>query len=141
MSKLKELRERVERASGPDREIDYAIASALLDATKEPNYWFWQSGREQGAPLRPVNAYWTDRRTPRFTTSIDAALALVERTLAVYSIRVTIDPSGEGTDLTWWPDGLSGERELHFAAVSNSACLAILSALLSALDHRESSNG
>lgn len=56
---LRELRARVEKCSGPDREIDGALAAAF-----EPGvYDVWP------------------HLTPEFTASIDAALALVERCL------------------------------------------------------------
>jgi hypothetical protein len=121
MSALSELRERVERASGADPEMDIDIWCEIF------------------AP--DAIAVDFGFRAPPYAASIDAALALVERRLGVYSIKVTIDPSGEGADLTWWPEGLSGERELHFKAVSNSACLAILTALLRALESQEQDGG
>lgn len=72
---LKELRDRVAKATGSDRELDAAIMAALFDATREKNYWGWQSSRPQGAPKRPASDYWRTK-APALTASLDAAVTL-----------------------------------------------------------------
>lgn len=76
----------IEAATGPDREIDAALALALggwhrewIEVGRNPHHkpdWFWWNDTDQ--PWRASNP----ERLPLFyTTSIDAALALVERML------------------------------------------------------------
>lgn len=81
---MKDLLERVKAATGPDRELDGALAEAFgwrqitvdhgLRLTRE---WL----RPDGFPL-PVG---TMADPPFFTASLDAALALVERALPGWS--------------------------------------------------------
>jgi hypothetical protein len=75
---------------------------------------------------------------PDYDSSIDDAVGLVDRMLKVYSLTITIDPSGNGAKLTWWPEGLTGERQVHADEVSESITHAILAALLTALSTQES---
>jgi len=71
--------------------------------------------------------------------SIDAALALVARKLAVYSITTTVDPSGNEAAITWWPNGLSSTDDVIGAsAASESLAVAIVTCLLRALQSQES---
>lgn len=66
--------------------------------------------------------------------SIDAAVALVERMLNIYSLDICIDPSGNGATINWWPNGLSGKLELGpFEGVAVTPEAAILLALFRAL--------
>ena len=68
---MKELIERLERATGPDRELDVAIVYALYP----------DIGPYQGQCIGDEPIFWHDpyrkRPAPSFTSSIDAALTLV----------------------------------------------------------------
>lgn len=117
---LQSLLSRVEAASGPDREIDLAIELA---------FWRPHGGYDQARPN--LISDWPDHyeevgisgvhseAIPKLTASVDAVLALIERELKVYSLRLTIDPSGSGADLTWWPDGLYCAREIRGEGVTD----------------------
>ena len=67
---LAALLERVRKATGPDRELDYEIPLAV---EPPPPTGFWTTDREYYPPI---------------TSSIDAALGLVERVLPGWSWRV-----------------------------------------------------
>lgn len=72
---ISELIERLEKATGPDRELDAEIACHLFGESGR-DYWAWQSGRPQGTPQKPVLSYWRNR-AEKYTASIDAGLTLV----------------------------------------------------------------
>lgn len=114
MTEIKELIERVGRASGPDRELDLAIGALWSDPP------FSMSINQQRGGKPPVF---------KFTASIDAALALVERVRpgTGYSI---IRPDNAAADVQVDIDG-----EL---ADAPTVPLAILSALLASLSNGES---
>jgi hypothetical protein len=90
MTTLQDLLARVEAAEGPDREIDAAIYNAMVDdgGRKAFRVTDWTRGR---APMlgRYHDGWLTGKSDSdiyaddlvRFTASIDAALALVERAL------------------------------------------------------------
>lgn len=84
---LTDLLARVEAATGPDRELDADICTALLDPKREKNYWNWQASRPQGSPHKPEADYWKGR-APKLTASLDAATALIERCLPGLTVRV-----------------------------------------------------
>lgn len=88
MPDYSELLSRIEQASGPDRELDVAIAVAVLDPKREKNYWMWQSGRPQGSAPKPDSEFWGSRNTPTFTASLDSTVALVERMEHAYGRKI-----------------------------------------------------
>lgn len=81
---MKDLIERLRNATGPDRQLDEAIATAI-GWTKKP----WQAG---ACWLPPGGKTTTDRKTslPKYTASIDAALTLVPKGWTS-TIHVTIN--------------------------------------------------
>lgn len=125
-----ELIERLDKASGPDRELDAAILGALLDAHQERNWYAWQSSRPKGTPGKPARLYWL-KHGGAITASIEAALALVERMLPGSMRRVYDDPDGGARcDLVLGNGG-------RFSAECATWALAILAALLRALSQPE----
>lgn len=77
-ARLDALLAKVEACSGPDREIDYELAR--FDG------WTFEKGPRDREPYwrKPGVTDWWDRvreGPPRYTASVDAALALVERML------------------------------------------------------------
>lgn len=102
-NKYRELRERLEAASGPDREIDVWMHAVLgFDTPRVDIYfpegtlqhWWKQSHLRFGGagtrdPLRLIRPF-TDpiHEVPTYTSSLDAALALVERKLPGWGWQV-----------------------------------------------------
>lgn len=122
MSGMAELIERLEKATGPDRELDEAI---------------WCATEPAIVPLIP---HWTksqrENLTPRFTDSLDAAVALVERCLPGWKKQIFESYSG-----TWIARVSSPRRETFSTDYmrerapdgSPNGSIALLLALLRAL--------
>lgn len=127
MSDLMELLERVKAATGPDRELEYALVCHFF-------------GADEGLlhEIHGINLY-------RLTASIDAALALVERKLPGW----VVDDLSQNSRLAGDPWGCKlasyygSDPSRNRSAVSGydypTAPLAILAALLSALTSGASS--
>lgn len=151
---LSEIRERVEKATGADRELDALILCALaaplgafVAQSKINGNWCIYSGETSSRTPR----LWEDRSWFRpdswlLTASIDTALALVERKLPgwVYSLekRATLEGNKlphaiprSGSDGVWeaWEFVLILNAAEQYRAFSSTAPLAILLALISAL--------
>ena len=112
---LTDLFARVEAATGPDRELDGALWRKLIF---DPQL------------ARPGND-WTltpnlGRKKPRYTASIDAALALAERVLPGWAWMLR----GSFAKL-WEPHGKPPGND--FDAMGRSPALAIIAAILKAL--------
>ncbi len=121
MSTIDELIERVEKATGPDRGIDAAMFRVdqpdLARSSPWPQFTIDQDeGRDDFKAI------------PRYTASIDAALALMERKLPGW--RISMDQMEDG-----WDTDLSepGNRSGVFNATRKTLPLAIILALLIAL--------
>ncbi len=125
------LLDRVKAASGPDRHLDAlvevqarrfaAYAAGLDDRTRA--YW---NGTIDGDVYDSSISY----AAPRYTASIDAALALVEKMLPGCMWRVQSDPKiGDTFYATLVPSYPAGAS----AGDGATAPLAILAALLTAL--------
>ena len=148
MSKLSELRERVEGASGPSRELDGEIDAALFGGRAAHTF----NENTSGARLRKSYGAGTvfDHTDPQtnggyvlstmhreaepLTSSIDAALALVERMLpgAEYEITTLY---GVAAVTIFTPFTAYGRRE------DGDVRLAILCALLRALEAKDTGRG
>lgn len=133
MPDLRPLLDRIEKAEGPDRELDLLIWVALVaNPSKEYNWsdgvWFKDHGEKDRGP------YWRacdhTKEAPFYTASLDAALALVER----------VRPGH------WWsiehvggapPAGFAKARiftpEVAYSASGSTPALALLSALIRSL--------
>lgn len=130
--RLAELRERVEKASGPDREIDCLLGD-LVDLTIDGSKWRSVTALGMDQALKHASRYQSIWFTalPYYTASIDAALALLERML----------PGWGSAILSWSADGKypvfrmerSYPTNLEVAVEAHTRPLAILSALLFAL--------
>jgi len=118
MSKYADIIARLEKAEGADRKIDYMIFTKT-------------------APLDEFSP-WSPLIGNHFTSSIDAAIALVDRMLKTYWMEMTVDPSGGGAKILYWPNGISGEIEIGpVYGASTDLPLAILLALFCTLDAQE----
>jgi hypothetical protein len=88
MSDLESLLERVKAASGPDRMLDDALHWQFSDWNNIGGWW--REHKVTGARERFSSGFSPEA----FTASIDAALALVERVLPGFVLRVqTADPT------------------------------------------------
>lgn len=73
LSNLEQLLDRVVKATGADRELDRDIASFFGDYVKcEPRNRTWRSAPSRKGPWRTL---------PDYTSSVDAAIAFIERVL------------------------------------------------------------
>lgn len=126
---LNDLIARVENASGISRDLDWAIWGALQGVTVR------ETGEYRGR-LR-----WADLEIERFTASLDAALALVERLIP--GVWWTI---GKGrlraTEPMFGAQLLFGASEVLGAGESNaSPAAAVCAALLRALQSKTEGEG
>lgn len=124
---LQDLLERVERARGPDRELDVAIAERLYPEICTPS----RRGSHHDEPV------WQTRdglvRCECYTASVDAALALIEKVLPGL----------------WWNVGICSANPLTYSAdladgterPGATPALALCAALLAALIEQENTNG
>jgi hypothetical protein len=125
------LVERLEKATGPDREIDGLIVLTFYG-------WTFQKMKGDSCPYwREQNAEWYQRKKdgpPKVTASLDAALALVERVLPGWfpsigqnihyghwrgSVRIVEETNGDITSF-------DGE---HRTSPALALCLAALKAI------------
>jgi hypothetical protein len=116
LATLQSLRDRVANATGPDREINVAIADAFTPIS-DRKYWGY-GGAEP----------------PNFTSSIDAALAWVERALPDDFVRI------EQLTRSRWQVRLEGSEGVSWANAPTPA-LAIILAGLDALIAKEKTDG
>ena len=116
---LRELLDRVQKATGPDREIDKALLWAVgRFSWRGMNYW------------SEAGEMWPDRLSTFFTASIDAAVALVERVLPGWSLQMNLS---EGLTHPCVVMGRSHPTNKTVAMEHFTLPLAILSAMLSAV--------
>lgn len=130
MTTLQDLLERVEKAEGPDREIDVALwLHTTPGATRRGTHvkhahsdaeWDVDETRDATGYLVVVPAY---------TASLDAALALVERKLPGWTWRLDSPDSASEPAFA----RLSGPEWRSGAGWAKTPALALLAALLRAL--------
>jgi len=134
MSELRALRERVEKAEGPDRNLDIDVMRALVDATKAKFYWQWRGLQTKGAPEPDPQSYWDKSRTPMLTASIDAVVALIERLIPAekrFFWQVGVCSIRDGRVVSYSADAnWTGEKEFE----AKTPAIALLAALLAALE-------
>jgi hypothetical protein len=141
-SDLSSLLERVKGADGPDREIDACITAALAEPL-----WPLREGASLYVDMEAYGPYvrvhdprigkrskgnapmFSLDEVPAYTSSLDAALALVERVLPGWEILIT----NEGDPADTWVASI-GPRDTFtsFETQRPTPALALLSALLSA---------
>lgn len=132
-SKLTELLDRVRDAAGPDRELDADVFDIWGDG-----HLIW----DLGEPLylkRPAGAVRQTRYdVPRYTASIDAALALTERVLPGWHVTMATfhtDYGGPYADAasTGYINNIDGHDDEFAESAGATIPLAILAAALTAL--------
>lgn len=96
------LLERVEKATTGDRELDVDIAWALEPERYRAAYWNGRVGKPGTTlphKLDGLGRVSVKSNCPAFTNSIDAALALVERMLPGWSVRIYSHPGAAYVDI------------------------------------------
>lgn len=137
--KLRELLERVEAASGPDREIDFDLISTFDEgsyaAREIESFRRWEGEKmiSEGGPHYWGISYWRENFSSscpiiKLTASLDASIALVERMLPGHGWSVN-DYSGVKSGVGCFIH--SPARCFH--ETGKTAPLAVLATLLSAL--------
>lgn len=149
-STLQNLLTRVEAAGGTDPTIDYDLA--LFEG------WTRHSDIDSPIYRSEINVWWAEpgstswstvANPPKYTASIDAALALVEKLLPEFGTQVghpiksvrdygwyaSVFRERKPGETGWWPGHYSGntDEEGHHIRYYPTAPLAILAALLKAL--------
>lgn len=139
MTDLESLLERIEKASGPDRELDVAIMTALVP-TKSGKPWWFDGKREQGTAPAITTERWKERAA-RTTASLDAAIGLVERVLPDWAVDVGnkayVDGKWQGGK---WRSNLRApwsSGPIACFGIGANGSLAILAAILTALIHKD----
>lgn len=138
---IEELIERLEKAAGPDRELDVAIAVAidgyvLEKRERDRKLWLY---REESGPRyygRKDPEYGVSGEYPRLTSSIDAAVALCVRVLPGMYWSITqgvIGNSPQEFDASVWEEDAPWDALQH-RGVHKSAPIALLLAILRAKD-------
>lgn len=120
MSGLSELIAKLEGLSGPDREVDLALARELV-----PDVIVLLHDKESGKNL--PHTYW------EYTGSIDAAVALVERKLPGWGYYLRSDKEGHGCGLVY-PDAF---RVTPCHCMGSTPAIAVCLALLCSLEGRD----
>jgi hypothetical protein len=140
MNNLSALRERVEKAEGPDRELDAVIWLALIPGVtrRTTHVAHWQKPYDidetRDETGRLINV-------PHYTASIDAAVALIERKLpgCGWSITRYENPNIWTPATTYIADvtlpGKIGDGAMFDACSNATPALALIAALLNALEN------
>lgn len=131
MSDLIDIYERVKTSRGPSRDLDFDLLESAGIGYYDYTRSHYEYRSDEAAVLDLSKLYEAD--VP--TRSIEHALALVERFYP--KVRYEICRNGWGFNAEFWPDDNSAS---FMAEHHDSAPLAILAALLSALIAKESSN-
>lgn len=125
-----DLIERLEAATVGSRELDLAIGRAFNFPMV--SRWGDHEWRPDGVGI------WTT--LPKFTTSLDAALALAERVLPGLDIDLEIRPAPEGlrTDAVIYSHGYGPTPGVSFRAWAATPALALCAAILRAIPEDKS---
>lgn len=132
MTDLPSLLSRLEASEGADRELDAELAVAF---SGDPEAWVVNPSPHSIFSAAP--GWWRDgsdksHDAPAYTTSVDAALALVERVLPGREWIVEGGGGGSSTAVLLAPFEDEGSGEAHTGRLKTPA-LALLAALLKAL--------
>lgn len=122
MTDMIELAERVEAGTGPDRDLDAAIARAL--SSNSTDHWYENHRGE----------YCTDDLAPNYTASLDAAMTLVPVSGRWFTYYAT-----ENRHSHVWTWKLRGGFGMTVTAFAATPALALTAASLRALANREDS--
>lgn len=130
------LIDRLEKCTGPDRELDGAIWLAL-DETAAYKCWSVRGMKYGGhvhtkAEKRAAIKRSSEWQSPTYTASLDATIALVERKLPDWVW------SASSTGVAWVMSFKAGEGDdFHTGSLENRPAIALLICLLRALSSPE----
>lgn len=119
MTNLRELADRCEAATGPDRELDGAVLIAIGHAQRRGSFTFWMNAA--GSTNELVGS-----GCPRYTASLDAAMTLVPEP---HKWAITASSHDGGWQAWVWQ--IEGGPNWHEAA---TPALALTAAALRARD-------
>ena len=129
MTSLTDLLARVEAAQGPDRELDCAIFCATAASPFQSYYPDCVLASQGGFAARlEIDDI------EKFTASLDAAVALMERVLPGWSWTLR----SNSTAVLWSPQSDAHDREM--VARCATPALALLAAILRALAQKDSAD-
>lgn len=138
---LAELRQRVEAATGPDREIDCYVEAFVARHTVDGEFHIvnpptYDTPRFFYNPMPSVSWIGYDllRVSPAYTASLDAVLSLVGEKAKGWSVRLSVTEHGGHCNAVM---GRSHPTNKTVAFDHHTLPLALLSALLAALDASE----
>lgn len=135
---LQELYARLDKATGPARELDFAMLTTLGWKNRGPGGRFLHCPFDDCRVIQREDGVWIEEKhAPTLTASIDAALGLVERLLPGVKWYVNNELGGDikGAECFLVPCNAGG-YETEFAP---TAPLAILKSLVAALIEKEKS--
>ncbi|WP_300573431.1 hypothetical protein [Phenylobacterium sp.] len=136
MTEIEGLIERLEKATGGDRELDLDIAQQFGWTNTGPN--FLGSGiRADLIGFAPSTAMFA--AIPACTTSLDAALALVERVRPGW--RFSCGDDHDDTDQPCWARVFPAPREQHRGSGNWHGATPAIALLISLLRTLEPNNG
>lgn len=140
---LTSLIERVEKATGPDRELDAAIEVAMLGTTHMPDDLIYYKTTTRADHCLP-GAYWRVSRSgeylrtsEKYTSSLDAALALVEEKLPGWTRTVDATAPDLGIDVELFAPNDSIDKPYRVKGTHGLETHAILLALLRVLHSQQ----
>jgi hypothetical protein len=137
---MKALTNRLEQSTGPDRELDGHIFETLGGAEWREAYRRVQE--PCGCPHETAVHDAKDRFAPRYTASIDATVALVERCLPGWSWECRASGTGDrGQATVWNPSRAPGNNQEQRAYNCASPAIALLTALFRALEAQGADHG
>ncbi|BEV44379.1 hypothetical protein [Afipia carboxidovorans] len=121
MTDLSEIISRVEKASGPDRELDEAIALTLNIYVRERRgkdrqYWFYKVGGND-YERRSTHRYAGSNGLPFYTASLDAVLTLLPEDIEL-DLKLRKDGTGYACAWTYHGNRSSNGATLVLAALS-----------------------
>ena len=134
-----ELIERLEKATGPDRDLDAALYVALCKPKQYPDdlrYYYLPSVSTDHMEMCAPGTYWLKERSgrslqtaPAYTASLDAALALVERVLPGWGYFLRHDSDSGYVAALVYPDAFRvTPGATNGANMATALCLALLRA-------------
>lgn len=129
---LSDLIERLEKATGPDRELDAEIQEAVVGLEMYES--IAERGGERCIRYYPSPPGPTYRALPRYTSSIDAAMTLVPEGMVCGFSGPTGKSSGVGHEgMFFGTCGSVPDDGFHIAVIATSPALALCIAALKAL--------
>lgn len=132
------LLSRLEGLTAPDREVDALIMGACFEWAKpEPPYLAPHCVGDQPIYWHAPEPYYK-RPVPELTASLDATVALCKRVLPGWSWECRASGTGDkGQATVWNPSKAPGYNEEQRAYNCATPAIALLIAILTALEARE----